>query len=63
MQAKIQQYFLESGSASLSLIQRFARRKRLSVGDAMLLRAQLSLELRQRVLGISNQKKRQRRAA
>lgn len=63
MQAEKQQYLLELRSASFKLIQRFARRRRLTVGDATLLRAQLALELKQHRLGIRPQAKRQRRAA
>ena len=63
MQAKMQRYFLEPGSASFKLICRYARRRRLTVGDAVLLRAQLALELKQHQLGIRPQAKRQRQAA
>ncbi len=55
-------YFFEPSSASLKLIRRYARRLRLSSDDAVLLKAQLGLELRQHQLGYVR-KKRQSSAA
>lgn len=63
MLKKIRPYLLEPGSASYLLIQRYARRRRLSVDDATLLRAQIALELRQIALGIAPRNQRKRRAA
>ncbi len=63
MHTETQYYLLQPSSASLQLIRKFARRKRLSVGDATLLRARLGLELRKITLGITPQKKLPRRAA
>jgi hypothetical protein len=51
-------YLFEPDSASLKLIRRYARRVRLSLDDAVLLRAQLALELRQHQLGYVRAKKR-----
>jgi hypothetical protein len=51
-------YLLEPDSASVILIRRYARRLRLSFEDAVLLRAQLALELRQHQLGYVRAKKR-----
>jgi len=51
-------YLLEPSSASLTLIRRYARQLRLSTDDAILLRAQLGLELRQHQLGYVRVKKR-----
>ena len=63
MQAKDANYLLEFDSASLVLIRRYAQQGYLSIGDATLLRAQLSLELRQLALGITPQKRRREVAA
>jgi hypothetical protein len=51
-------YLLEPDSASLTLIRRYARQFRVSSDDAVLLRAQLALELRQHQLGYVRTKKR-----
>ena len=51
-------YLLEPDSASLTLIRRYARQFRVSSDDAVLLRAQLALELRQHQLGTVPMKKR-----
>jgi hypothetical protein len=51
-------YFFEPSSASLKLIRRYARRLRLSSDEAVLLKAQLALELRQHQLGYVRAKKR-----
>ena len=58
MQTEKTPYPLEPNSASLVLIRRYARRVRLSFDEAILLRAQLALEIRQRELGIVRTKKR-----
>jgi hypothetical protein len=62
MQIGTEKYFFEPSSASLKLIRRYARRLRLSSDDAVLLKAQLGLELRQHQLGYVR-KKRQSSAA
>ncbi len=46
-----------------ALIRRYAKRQRLTVGEATLLRAQLALEIKQHRLRIPRQKQRPRRAA
>jgi hypothetical protein len=51
-------YLLAPRSASQILICRFARRRRLTVDDAVLRRVQLALELRQHRLSIVRDKKR-----
>ncbi len=51
-------YFFEPSAASLILIRRYARRLRLSSDEAVLLKAQLALELRQHQLGYVRAKKR-----
>jgi hypothetical protein len=51
-------YLFEPTSASLILIRRYARQFRLSSDDAILLRAQIALELRQHQLGYVRAKKR-----
>ena len=58
MQTGNTKYLLEPSSASQILIRRFARRRRLTVDDAVLLTAQLGLELRQHRLSIFRVKKR-----
>jgi hypothetical protein len=58
MQTENAKYFFEPSSASLKLIRRYARRLRLSSDEAVLLKAQLALELRQHQLGYVRAKKR-----
>jgi hypothetical protein len=57
MQAGTAKYFFEPSSASLILIRRYARQFKLSSHDAILLRAQLRLELRQHQLGYVRNKR------
>ena len=51
-------YLLQPNSASAILIRRFAKRLRLTRDDAVLLAAQLRLEIRQHELGIVRDRKR-----
>ena len=55
-------YSLDPNSASYALIRRFAKRLRLTRDDAVLLGAQLRLEIRQHDLGIVRETKRPRAA-
>jgi hypothetical protein len=58
MQTETTKYFFEPSSASLILIRRYARQLRLGSDDAVLLGAQLALELKQHQLGYVPMKKR-----
>jgi hypothetical protein len=62
MQTENTKYLFEPDSASMRLIRRCARQLCLSSDDAVLLKAQLALELRQHSLGYVR-KKRQASAA
>ena len=58
MNTRTKNYLLQPNSASAILIRRFAQRLRLSIEDAVVLRAQLGIEIRQHQLGIVRAKKR-----
>jgi hypothetical protein len=58
MQTENTKYLFEPDSASLKLIRRYARQLRLSSDDAVLLKAQIALELKQHQLGYVRTKKR-----